>query len=178
MNEIKKVMLIKDLLKRLDMLYNTCVMDEDFSKCDGDCAECLDTIEGSKKALQGLEEGVIEIAPEILRILNKKVGQPLLFSKRMAMCRMFRHWYHSKPEYIGYNTDMFFISYLDKKGWLNTQKIMDQLTDSRIKAILGEGVGEKLISDEKKEEPGIEKFKARIEKIRKKHGIKKSEDKG
>jgi len=161
MNEKEKVIAVKDLLKRLDMLYNTCVLDEDFSKCDGDCSKCCDAIEGMRKALQGVVIGEIE----------QIVERPLFFSKRLAISRMFNQWFNRNPEHSRYGIDMLLISYLDKKGWLNTQKIQNQMTDSRIKAVLGEEVGERLINDDKsKSNIGI--IKKRLDKIRKKHQIK------
>ena len=150
MNQIERVELIKAVFKRLYVRFGN----KTFT------AEVL-----RKEEIDQLENEKIEHI----------IGRGLLFSKRMAMCRMFRHWYHSKPEYIGYNTDMFFISYLDKKGWLNTQKIMNQMTDSRIKAILGEGIADKLINDDKSKD-NIRIIKERLEKIKKKYNIESSEE--
>lgn len=160
MSEIERVELIKGLLERLGVLYNACCMDEDFDRCDGACAKCVKAIEGIKEALQGIVIGKIE----------QTVERPLFFSKRLAISRMFNSWFNKNPEHSRYGIDMLLISYLDKKGWLNTQKIMDQLTDSRIKAVLGEEVGERLINDDKsKDNIGI--IKKRLDKIRKKYHI-------
>jgi len=147
MNQIERVELIKAVFKRLYARF------EKATKSNVITSYSMDRIRG---VAEGLDDSVMIMKMEEKdQLENEKIshiiGRRLLFSKRMAMCRMFRHWYHSKPEYIGYNTDMFFISYLDKKGWLNTQKIMDQMTDSRIRAILGEVVADKLIIDDKKE---------------------------
>jgi len=147
MNQIERIELIKAVFKRLYARF------EKATKSNVITSYSMDRIRG---VAEGLDDSVMIMKMEEKdQLENEKIshiiGRRLLFSKRMAMCRMFRHWYHSKPEYIGYNTDMFFISYLDKKGWLNTQKIMDQMTDSRIRAILGEVVADKLIIDDKKE---------------------------
>ncbi len=102
---------------------------------------------------------------------KRKRERPLFFSKRLAISRMFNSWFNKNPEFSKYGMDMLLISYLDKKGWLNTQKIMNQMTDSRIKAILGEGVADKLIGDEKSKD-NIGVIKERLDKIRKKYNIK------
>jgi len=175
MNEIEKVMAIKDLLKRLGMLYDECCMNGDFRKCDGHCDICVKAIGEVKKTLQGLEEGMVDIAPEILKAINKEFERPLSFSKRLAISRMFNSWFNKNPEHSRYGIDMLLVSYLDKKGWLNTQKIRNQMTDSRIKAVLGEEVGEKLINDDKSKD-NIEIIRERLNKIKKKHHIENKEE--
>jgi len=149
MNQIEKVMAIKDLTKRLEMLKKVCCLEGFGVDCDGGCAKCIDALDEANSILQKVDG--LEL---IAGTLEQTVERPLSFSKRMAICRLFNHWYHSYPEHLKYDPEMFFISYLDKKGWLNIQKIMDQMTDSRILAILGSRLGKDLIADDKKEEKG------------------------
>ncbi len=147
MNQIERVELIKAVFKRLYLKLEERVSSIVIT------GNSMDHIKGVVEGLNDSAEIVLKEEKDQLE--NEKIehiiGRRLRFSNRMAMCRMFRHWWSGKSENAGYGTDMFFISYLDKKGWLNTQKIMNQMTDSRIKAILGRGVADKLIDDENKE---------------------------
>ncbi len=147
MNQIERVELIKAVFKKLYIRFGKA------KESNVITSYSTDRIRG---VVEGLEDSVMIVEmEEKSQLANEKIehiiGRRLRFSNRMAMCRMFRHWWSGKSENAGYGTDMFFISYLDKKGWLNTQKIMNQMTDSRIKAILGRGVADKLIDDENKE---------------------------
>ena len=145
MNEIEKVMTMKVLIERMETLRKVCALSLD-KACDGECIKCINAIDEVNSIFQK-SVGIELIAGKTEQITE----QPLSFSKRLAICRMFNHWFNEEPTNSKYSFDMFLISYLDKKGWLNTQKILDQLTDSRIRAILGEGVVDRIIKDDEKE---------------------------
>jgi len=172
MNQIERVELIKAVFKRLYARFEKEISEIIITDCS------MDHIRGVKEGMEDSAEIIQKEEKDQLDYerIEQIIGQRLSFSKRMAICRMFNHWFNSNPTNSRYSLDMFLISYLDKKGWLNIQKIQNQMTDSRIKAILGEGIADKLINDDKKEETDTERLKTKIEKIRKKHDIKKLEE--
>jgi len=147
MNQIERVELIKAVFKRLLITAEKKRGEITITEYSDNYAR--GSVKGHEELVKVLKE---EEKHQIdIEELGHIIGRRLSFSKRMAIGRLFNHWLKSAPIYSRYNPEMILISYLDKKGWLNTQKIMNQMTDSRIKAILGEGVGQKLIGDDKKE---------------------------